>query len=164
MRTMARVLPPFHPAEWILPAVLLEARAQRGRSLLADRRVTAALEAELLRTCPRFEVAPLAYCVTADAVWLVIAARHDSAAPRAMAVRWRQLTGLWYREHAAQTLWRGRLASRTLPDWGATWAAVRQVLHEPVRLGLSSRPADYRWLGMPLALSGEGRSARPVPR
>jgi REP element-mobilizing transposase RayT len=161
---MARVLPPFHPDEWTLPAVLLEARAQRGRSLLADRRVAAALEAELLRTCPRFDVAPLAYCVTTDTVWLVIAARQDSAASRAMAVRWRQLTGLWYREHASQTLWRGRLASRPLADWGATWRAVRQVLHEPVRLGLSPRPTDYRWAGIPLAFSGADRSVRPAPR
>lgn len=161
---MARVLPPLYPDDWSLPASLLCARSQPGRALLADRRVAAALEAELLRTSARFEVALLTYCVVPDTVWMVAIPRRADNSARAMAARWRYLTGLWYHDHAGGALWRGRVGAEVLRDWDTTWAAVRRVWREPVRSGVARQTREYRWAGGLPSFSEADCSARPSPR
>lgn len=95
--------------------------------------------------CTRRGLAILAYCLMPDHIHLI--AIPDTELSLSTTLRDTHTAYAAYRNHLDQCsghVWQGRFSSCVLDDVHL-WSAIRYVESDPVRAGLVTTAADYRW-------------------
>ena len=101
----------------------------------------------ILQTCELFGMELIAYCFMPDHLHLLVGANSEDADMRAFVKRFKQLTGFAYKKTHTSPLWQPGYHDRILRDDEATEAAVRYVLGNPIRAGLSRTIGEYPFAG-----------------
>ena len=102
---------------------------------------------EFLRTSAEFDFAILAYCFMPDHAHLLVEGTADKADFCRFAAMSKQRSAYYTRLLTSGRLWQPGYFERVLRDEDDTFNVARYVLHNPVRAGLVTSPADYPFLG-----------------
>ncbi|MEO8260809.1 MAG: transposase, partial [Acidobacteriota bacterium] len=95
----------------------------------------------------QFGLALIAYCFMPDHLHLLVIAGSEDADATAFIKRFKQISGFAYKKTHATSLWQPGYHDRVLRDDQATVAAVRYILENPVRAGLSRDLGEYPFAG-----------------
>ena len=94
----------------------------------------------------KFEV--LAYCVMPDHVHFYIVGLDDSADCCRLVNRWKQKTGLWWKQQPhAESLWQRGFHDRIIREGEPVEGVIRYVILNPVRAGLVTDAREYPHIG-----------------
>ena len=102
---------------------------------------------EFLRTSTEFDFAILAYCFMPDHAHLLVEGTADDADFRRFAAMSKQRSAYYTRSLIVGRLRQPGYFERVLRDEDDTFNVARYILHNPVRAGLVTSPADYPFLG-----------------
>lgn len=103
---------------------------------------------EQLRQClSEGDFALLAYCFMPDHVHLLVEGLSEGADLRRTVARWKQFTGYWYIREKGEALWLSGYYDRVVRDGESTMDAVRYVMMNPIRDGLTRQIGTYRFAG-----------------
>jgi putative transposase len=94
----------------------------------------------------KFEV--LAYCAMPEHVHFYVVGLEDSSDCRRLVNRWKQKTGLWWKQQShAEALWQRGFHDRIIREGEPIDGVIRYVILNPVRAGLVADARDYPYSG-----------------
>ena len=90
----------------------------------------------------KFEV--LAYCAMPDHVHFYVVGLEDSSDCRRLVNRWKQKTGLWWKQQShAERLWQRGFHDRIIREGEPVDGVIRYVILNPVRASLVADAREY---------------------
>jgi putative transposase len=100
----------------------------------------------LVHACRRYETQTHAYVLMSNHVHLLMTSKHATGVSRTMQMVGSNFVRAVNEKHARTgTLWEGRFKSSPIDAESYCLACYRYIELNPVRAGMVSTPADYRW-------------------
>ena len=115
------------------------------RPVFSERWLATEVTGRLRQDAASFDFVVQAYCLMPDHLHVLLEATSERADLLASMTRFKQTTGVSYRQQTKRQLWQPGYHERRLRDEEASDAVARYVLENPVRAGLTNALGEYRF-------------------
>ena len=117
------------------------------RRLFVDESCVTLVRTQILRAAreKRFEIS--AYCFMPDHVHLIASGCDESSDVKAFIKLSKQYSGYYFFKQRGERLWQRYGYERVVRDEAELALAIGYVVANPVRAGLVTHPAEYRYVG-----------------
>ena len=117
------------------------------RTTFTDATIVTSVHDELLGKATQWDIEIIAYCYMPDHLHYLTYGVTPIANALTCSTRFRQRSGLVFKQDRRQRLWQDGYFDRILRDEESTFDVVRYIVNNPVRAGLCRTAADYPFAG-----------------